>query len=69
MKYARFGNNADHEIHITADIVIGIWHYYLNTLDKDYLYKYGLEIMIETADTGPPGLIKWRQNRATRFTA
>ena len=40
---------ADHEIHITADIVIGIWHYYLNTNDKDYLYNYGLEIMIETA--------------------
>lgn len=40
---------ADHEIHITADVVIGIWHYFLNTNDKDYLYKYGLEIMIETA--------------------
>jgi kojibiose phosphorylase len=40
---------ADHEIHITADIVIGIWHYYLNTQDKDYLYNHGLEIMIETA--------------------
>lgn len=40
---------ADHEIHITADVVIGIWHYYLNTNDTDYLYNYGLEIMIETA--------------------
>ena len=40
---------ADHEIHITADIVIGIWHYFLNTDDKDYLYNCGLEIMIETA--------------------
>lgn len=40
---------ADHEIHITADIVIGIWHYYLNTNDRDYLYNYGLEIIIETA--------------------
>lgn len=40
---------ADHEIHITADVVIGIWHYYLNTNDKDYLYNYGLEIIIETA--------------------
>jgi len=40
---------ADHEIHITADIVIGIWHYYLNSLDKDYLYNFGLEIILETA--------------------
>jgi kojibiose phosphorylase len=40
---------SDHEIHITSDIVIGIWHYFLNTNDKDYLYNYGLEIMIETA--------------------
>jgi len=40
---------ADHEIHITADIVIGLWHYYLNTLDKDYLYNYGLEIILETS--------------------
>ena len=40
---------ADHEIHISADIVVGLWHYYLATLDKDYLYHHGLEIIIETA--------------------
>ena len=40
---------ADHEIHISADIVVGLWHYYLNTLDKDFLYNCGLEIIIETA--------------------
>ena len=40
---------ADHEIHITADIVVGFWHYYLNTLDKDFLYNYGLEIILETS--------------------
>jgi kojibiose phosphorylase len=40
---------ADHEVHISADIVVGLWHYYLNTQDKDYLYNYGLEIIIETA--------------------
>jgi len=40
---------ADHEIHISADIVIGLWHYYLNTLDKDFLYNYGLEIILETS--------------------
>ncbi|MCL2243491.1 MAG: hypothetical protein FWC03_03370 [Treponema sp.] len=40
---------ADHEIHITADIVVGLWHYYLNTLDKDFLYNQGLEIILETS--------------------
>jgi kojibiose phosphorylase len=52
----RYGNEvcslfeyADHEIHISADIVVGLWHYYLNTLDKDYLYDCGLEIILETS--------------------
>jgi len=40
---------ADHEIHITADVVVGLWHYYQNTLDKDFLYNQGLEIILETA--------------------
>ena len=40
---------ADHEIHISADICLGLWHYYLNTLDTDYLFNQGLEIIIETA--------------------
>jgi len=52
----RYGNEvcslfeyADHEIHISADIVVGLWHYYLNTLDKDFLYNQGLEIILETS--------------------
>ncbi|MDR0497537.1 MAG: hypothetical protein LBH42_07980 [Treponema sp.] len=52
----RYGNEvcplfeyADHEVHISADIVIGLWHYYLNTLDKDFLYNQGLEIILETS--------------------
>jgi len=49
---------ADHEIHISADIVVGLWHYYLNTLDKDFLYNYGLEIIIETS--------RYWTNRATK---
>ena len=40
---------ADHEIHISADIVVGLWHYYLATLDSEYLYNRGLEIILETA--------------------
>ena len=52
----RYGNEvcslfeyADHEIHISADIAVGLWHYYLNTLDKDFLFNKGLEIIIETS--------------------
>ena len=52
----RYGNEvcslfeyADHEIHITADIVVGFWHYFLNTNDKDFLYNKGLEIILETS--------------------
>ncbi|MDR0497047.1 MAG: hypothetical protein LBH42_05485 [Treponema sp.] len=62
----RYGNEvcslfeyADHEIHISADIVIGLWHYYLNTLDKDYLYSQGLEIILETS--------RYWTNRANRI--
>jgi len=40
---------ADHEIHISADVVVGIWHYYQNTLDKEFLYNCGLEIILETS--------------------
>lgn len=40
---------ADHEIHITADIIVGMWHYFLNTGDKDFLYNCGLEMIIETS--------------------
>jgi len=52
----RYGNEvcplfeyADHEIHISADVVIGIWHYFLNTQDTEFLYSQGLEIILETA--------------------
>jgi len=40
---------AEHQVHITADVVIGLWHYFLNTGDKSYLYDYGAEIVIEAA--------------------
>jgi len=65
----RYGNEvcslfeyADHEIHISADIVVGLWHYYLNTLDKDYLYNHGLEIILETSRywTTPANKLKGR---------
>ncbi len=40
---------AEHQIHITADVVMGIWHYFKQTNDMDTLCDYGLEVMVETA--------------------
>jgi len=40
---------ADQQVHVTADVVIGIWHYYRNSLDEDFLFDHGAEIIIETA--------------------
>lgn len=37
------------EQHITADVVYSIWNYFLSTNDYDFMYDYGLEIMLETA--------------------
>ncbi|MEE8359892.1 MAG: glycosyl hydrolase family 65 protein [Candidatus Omnitrophota bacterium] len=37
------------EYHITADIAYGVNHYYTATGDKDFMIRYGLEIMLETA--------------------
>lgn len=40
---------ADHQVHITSDVVIGLWHYYMNSLDEDFLFDCGAEIILETA--------------------
>ncbi|MEH7438089.1 glycosyl hydrolase family 65 protein [Neobacillus drentensis] len=40
---------ADHEIHITADVVYGLWHYFRATNDIKFLLEYGFEMLIETA--------------------
>lgn len=40
---------ADHQVHISADVVLGIWHYVCATDDKKYLYEKGAEIIFETA--------------------
>ena len=40
---------AHHQVHITSDVVLGIWHYYRNTLDDEFLFNYGAEIIFETA--------------------
>jgi len=35
--------------HITADVAFAVFHYFMATNDVDFLLRYGLEIMIETA--------------------
>ena len=37
------------EQHITCDIVYSIWHYFQATHDYEFMYNYGLEIMLETS--------------------
>jgi len=37
------------EQHITCDIVYSIWNYFQATYDHDFMYNYGLEIMLETS--------------------
>ena len=37
------------EIHITCDIALAVWQYYLATNDQDYMDHYGYEILFETA--------------------
>ncbi len=37
------------EQHITADIAYAIWHYYQATGDQDFIFKYGAEMILDTA--------------------
>jgi kojibiose phosphorylase len=39
----------DHQIHITADVIIGMWHYVQATGDTEFLFERGAEMVIETA--------------------
>ena len=39
---------ADHEVHITADVVFGLWHYYKAACNDDFIVK-ALPVFIETA--------------------
>jgi len=35
--------------HISSDVVFGIWQYYMVTGDRDFMFKYGYEIIFDTA--------------------
>ncbi|MGE5581886.1 MAG: HAD family hydrolase [Bacillota bacterium] len=39
----------DHEIHITADVIYALWHYFRQTEDFRFMEQYGLEMLVETA--------------------
>lgn len=39
----------DEEYHINSDIDFAIYEYYRATMDKDFLIKYGMEILLDTA--------------------
>ncbi|HHV99923.1 MAG TPA: glycoside hydrolase family 65 protein [Clostridiaceae bacterium] len=39
---------ADHEVHINADVVFGLWHYYSATEEEDFLVK-AAPVFVETA--------------------
>lgn len=40
---------ADLEVHVTADVIYGLTHYYEATKDEEFLLHEGLEMMVETA--------------------
>lgn len=40
---------ADHQVHIAADVALGVWHYVRATGDTQCLYEKGAEIFVETA--------------------
>lgn len=37
------------EEHIVSDVAYAVWHYYSITNDKKFMWKYGLEMLLETA--------------------
>jgi trehalose/maltose hydrolase-like predicted phosphorylase len=42
--------NAQREIHVNGDVAIAQWQYYLATLDRNWLRKYGYPVIRATAD-------------------
>lgn len=40
---------AEHQVHVTSDVIIGMWHYVRETDDTDFLYNQGLEMLLETS--------------------
>ncbi len=41
---------SEKEVHINADIAYAVWHYYIATGDKDFMEKYGCEMILSIAE-------------------
>ena len=39
----------EHQVHVTSDAIIGMWHYVRETDDTEFLYNQGLEMLLETS--------------------
>lgn len=37
------------EIHVTAAVAYAVWHYVTNLKDKEFLYKYGVKLLVEVS--------------------
>lgn len=37
------------EIHVTAAVAYAVWHYVTNLKDKEFLYKYGVELLVQVS--------------------
>jgi trehalose/maltose hydrolase-like predicted phosphorylase len=44
------GQNAQYEIHVTGDVPLAQWQYYLATGDREWLARYGYPVISETAN-------------------
>ncbi len=45
----KWADTGEYEHHITGDVALAQWQYYLVTLDKEWLERYGYPIIYETA--------------------
>jgi hypothetical protein len=46
----RWAQTRDFQLHITADVALGQWWYYLNTRDEGWLRQHGFPVIRECAD-------------------
>lgn len=42
-------SHADNQVHVTADIVYAIWHYFKATGDLEFMLNAGIDVMVETS--------------------
>lgn len=52
----------DIEQHITSDVAFGVWQYYQLTEDRDFMERYGYEIIFDTARYWA-SRVEWKEER------